>query len=338
MAIVTKSQGNNGRGCFAHTNWQDTQYRIEVGQALVTGGPQAESFRAYKVYPAQIKASEWVASGQNVYLENPNNYTIYTMSINATTGEPTGQAPEVAAGALAVHIQDLDSLNNTGIRTDQLTEPLVVFLAPSSFVFPDPLSTTLHGARVGECDFEPAGQGVLDWKEGRTPDGKFALVVKRWNGNLSESSGNCGGNRPQEWLVDTGSVTVDNLVYTAYRVNYPQVEGGWGGQLIYMDVPDGMQAYMELTSAQGEKLLLNSVVDSQTCMAMGSTPPVYRGRSCYALGYTWASLDGLMNTGINPYEEWVARNNTDSIIVFSGPVGLSNLHTISNTVKVGAEL
>lgn len=117
--------------CYTDGRYNHGSYRIEQG-TLSSG--KGASYPAYRVHPPAVRASQWLASGAEVYVRGVATGT----RVHKFTGSDFITLP-------AWHSADV--FKGTGIRADQLTSPLVLVLDNTGDLGAWPLlSPTVEGA------------------------------------------------------------------------------------------------------------------------------------------------------------------------------------------------
>ena len=150
ISLVTMKQASSG-SCWKDLRYSNTDYTVEIGELA---GSDGNSFTAYRISPPAVTATQFTASGTQLYIRQ------------ATAG-PTNiwTFMEASGFSLVDTMNAAQTYNKTSVRVDQLSEPMLVILQPSS-------------ARVSIWPLE-ATEVEAAWLGGKA-DGSFSLSARRF--------------------------------------------------------------------------------------------------------------------------------------------------------------
>lgn len=104
LAVVTTKYSGS---CWTNGNYNNDLYLVERGQLIGTAG--AETFTAYRVSPPQKLASQWVASGAQLYFRPVQNTSlvVYTWTGIDFVAQPAVSTVGQAFNAMPVRVENL---------------------------------------------------------------------------------------------------------------------------------------------------------------------------------------------------------------------------------------
>jgi len=186
MAFVTMRY--NGGNCYADSRYSNTDYLVEAGSVA--------GMAAYRVQPAQTKATSFVASGTGMYVRfsEQKDHSIYVLEAGSLVKVGGVLAAEVEAGGYV----------KTSVTVHDITEATTFVIAAADADVPQPASRLMSGATATECDMSNVESASL---------GDLALVTMKYNGGSCWTDGRYNNGY---FLVERGSLTgTDGVLLSA---------------------------------------------------------------------------------------------------------------------------
>jgi len=184
-----------GGSCYNFERYNNYNYSVSVGTV--------SSFPAYMVYPPASKATDWVAGGTGIYFrfKRKVEHFVYTLADGALVRVADVPEADVTVGGFV----------NTGVDVAHISDATVYVFLPFDVDVPEPVSRSLTGTEVTECDTSRLQASAI---------GDVALVTM-------ESGGRCwtdGRYNNLDYLVEQGKFSggSSSLSVHAYRVHPPQ--------------------------------------------------------------------------------------------------------------------
>ncbi|CAE7430262.1 nup98 [Symbiodinium natans] len=198
VSFVALALTDLGQGCFSSTSYANGDFPVVIG-TLQLG---TESLEAFEVQPPQASASQFVASGQQLYVRLPDTSEYRLYRLEGGVLFPVAQMKADVA----------DSFVPTGVAVQSLSTAAVFTVLAADRVIPAPTKRTLSGHGVTEC------AGIFPEAE---TFGDITLATMESNGgtcwkDLRYSNTN--------YVLELGELTgTDGTVLESVRISPPSI-------------------------------------------------------------------------------------------------------------------
>jgi len=194
VSYVALALTDLGQGCFSGSAYANGDFPIVLGTVRLG----SQSFDAFEIRPPEAQASQFVASGQQLYVQ--------------LNGSLAHQLYRLEDGAL-VRLAELQAADGafvpTGIAVQGLSTASVYLIIPPGDVAPGPTRRTLSGQGVTECEEVFPESEVF---------GDITLAAMR------QGTGNCwtdGRYSNSGFLVEKGALSSADATHAAFRISPP---------------------------------------------------------------------------------------------------------------------
>mmetsp|Transcript_38709 Transcript_38709/g.89974 ORF Transcript_38709/g.89974 Transcript_38709/m.89974 type:complete len:990 (-) Transcript_38709:867-3836(-) len=197
-----------GTGGCSGGNYCSRQYLVESGEIK---DDQGNKCSAYKVHPANVPASAFIASHTHLMFKfsDPGSYSVLKYVPAEADKSSFVQVEEVLEPTIA------DQFEMTTIKISTLTDPVIYCVVESSHTFATPVIKTVHGCSTTQCGLEedPSDVAPIDMF------GNLGVYA----GRQYDSSGTCTGDKRycnSDYLIEKGIVKDDkNNMCSAYKIH-----------------------------------------------------------------------------------------------------------------------